>query len=238
MFKKSNIYILLAVLSLQALYIQASQPAASASQTKAAQVWGTMYIAGNMTYLGKDTGFNVPLNRLRNMLDDKDQPVLYKDNDVVVDVCASSEESKNWSARGCGHPVLGKYTFPCALPISILEGKKEGDSLQFKLRCPESKKMFNVLVLCKGNNNQQFSEQLHFLKEKFANGPLMRRDFTEEEADYLLLKKIIVKNPKHDPKINEEGYSERVPPYLHGPNGIVLASFLTLKALKDVKKAE
>jgi len=161
------------------------------AKTKAQHVWGTLYTVGNMKYLGEDPKDLLYNQCLQNILDENNQPIPLKSSDVVVDVWASSDESENWNCHG--HPILDPGAFPSALPISMLEGKKEDEPLIFKLRSPETKKLFNILLLCKGRNGEPLPERLERLKQHFAGRP----NFNCSDEARLLAEGILIQNSVH-----------------------------------------
>ncbi|MDR3549802.1 MAG: hypothetical protein P4L31_00165 [Candidatus Babeliales bacterium] len=168
---------------------QASAPAPErVKQAAALSVWGTMYPVGNMKYLGEDPQDLLFNWKLKHILDENDQPIALKSSDVIIDVRAASDEAKNWFDPG--HPALGR-AFPEALPISMLEEKKEDDFLICKLKCPDSKKIFHLLLICKGRNGERFELQLTRLKEWFSK----ELHFNPSAEKRLLEQQIIVKNP-------------------------------------------
>ncbi|MDR3550544.1 MAG: hypothetical protein P4L31_03965, partial [Candidatus Babeliales bacterium] len=188
-YKKLTLFTVLPLTLLYA-HAHASAPAPTRPVEKvSAQVWGDMYLVSSMKYLGEDPQDLLWGAKLKHILDDKHQPIALKSSDVTVDVWVSSDDSEHWADHG--HPILGRGAFPSCLPISMLEGKKEGEPLIFTLQCPMIKKICKVLLLCHGRNCEKFELQLNRLKESFNDE--LHYNCGDEER--LLAQQIIVRNP-------------------------------------------
>lgn len=87
-------------------------------------VRGGMHIVPNeLTYRGYQdyTGLN-------KIVDAAGNPLTFAPQDVLIECRAMSVVSHSWAA--CGHVTLG-CSFPVYLPLSLLDGKKEGDIVSF-----------------------------------------------------------------------------------------------------------
>jgi len=161
-----------------------------------------------MFYLGEDPQDLLFHKRLRNVLDKKGQPIPLKPSDVLVEVYAEdlwSVERKNKPWAEHNHQILG-HSFPSSLPLSMLDGKKEGDSLKFKLQLEGGKKA-RVQLFCHRLRSDKFEKGLNRLKKRFWDVP----EYNCSDEKRLLEKFIIVRNPLYKQIKPLEDQLQRLP---------------------------
>ncbi len=120
-----------------------------------------------------------------------------KDNDMMVAIVISSEESSNWHN---GHPQLDKsLRMPDALPYRLLKGKKEGDILTLPLH-----EKYFILHTTQLSHHYGRCGVFHDLLERLKDRFMLTPDFLVTARESLLRKGIIVRDGNN---------------FSHGPNG-------------------
>jgi len=181
----------------------ASRPTAKCT-TWIRKIRGHIYLNQYMVYQAKGSQELPDKYRLKQILNEKNEPIDIKPGDVTIDVSVCSDDSASWADDGLPAFAGTGVTFPYSLPIPMLIGKKESEILTFKLKCPTLPTIFHLSLLCHGIDGQRFESQLNHSMQSFADEP----SFLSCDTERLLDLQIIVQNSIGG-----------VPKYIHGPKG-------------------
>lgn len=133
-------------------------------------IQGSIFIVPNeLTYRGYQnyTGIN-------NIVDAQGAPMIFPPQDVLVECCATSVFSQNWAA--CGHRSLGN-NFPIYLPLSLLDGKDEGQFISFFFKA-DNDDVVKIELKCEQlvfpiyREYGSFEKTLQSLKAAFMRNPM------------------------------------------------------------------
>lgn len=145
-------------------------------------------------------------------------------NDVLISVWATSSPedtsdviSGNWANHG--HPLLGKaLTFPEYLPLSLLDGKKEGDLISFFFK-NEQDEIVQIELTCKQlayrYSFASFEDALIGIKAGFAQQPFVNSWLVDDAYVAPYIQSGLVEE-----YIDDAGKVA----FRHGPNGFRLSN--------------
>lgn len=173
---------------------------------------GDMFLIFSPVYYITDTAI-----RCNKICDENGSPLPLKKNDVLVEVWACDDlVSQNWSDDG--HNALGKGgLFPHHLPLSLLAGKKEGETVTFFLK-NENNELVKVELTCKQRGYRydfgyDFHEGLASLLRYFAEKPFVNPSCIDDVFAASYIEAGIVEK-----YIDADGNKA----FRHGPNGFTL----------------
>lgn len=173
-------------------------------------VTGDIFLVRNhLKYFGKKSDWY-----FESVFDEQGKLFEWQPQDILVEVWTTSKECSDWSSHT--HPQFGRR-FPSVLPLSLLDGKQEGDIISFYFK-NEQNELVQVKLTCNQNkykyhDSGPFHKTLSCLKYSFALAPCCQSANSEE---FLLKLDVLMRNPQ----VKENDWRSK---YFHGPNGFKLS---------------